>query len=53
MIKKELGFGVVRIQDYSNNIHCYKVRDKNNILKLIYIFNGNIFLYTRKEQFKL
>jgi hypothetical protein len=53
MIKKELGFGVVRIQDSSNNTHCYRVRDKNNILKLISIFNGNIFLYTRKEQFKL
>jgi len=53
MIKKELGFGVVRIQDFSKNTHCYRVRDKNNILKLIFIFNGNIFFYSRKEQFKL
>lgn len=53
MIKKELGFGVVRVQDSSKNTHCYRVRDKNNILKLISIFNGNIFLDTRKEQFKL
>lgn len=53
MIKKELGFGVVRVQDSSNNTHYYRVRDKNNILKLISIFNGNIFLDTRKEQFKL
>lgn len=53
MIKKELGFGVVRVQYSSNNTHCYRVRDKNNILKLISIFNGNIFLDTRKEQFKL
>lgn len=53
MIKKELGFGVVRVQDSSNNTHCYRVRDKNNILKRISIFNGNIFLNTRKEQFKL
>ena len=52
-IKKELGFGVVRVQDSVNNTHCYRVRDKNNILKLISIFNGNIFLDNRKEQFKL
>ena len=53
MIKKELGFGVVRVQDSVRNTHCYRVRDKNNILKLISIFNGNIFLGSRKEQFKL
>jgi hypothetical protein len=53
MIKKELGFGVARVQDSSNNTHCYRVRDKKNILKLISIFNGNIFLETKKEQFKL
>lgn len=53
MIKKELGFGVVRVQDSVRNTHCYRVRDKNNILKLISIFNGNIFLDSRKEQFKL
>jgi hypothetical protein len=53
MIKKELGFGVVRIQDSIKNTHCYRVRDKKNILKLISIFNGNIFIYSRKEQFKL
>jgi len=53
MIKKNLGFGVVRVQDSVNNTHCYRVRDKNNIIKLISIFNGNIFLDSRKEQFKL
>jgi hypothetical protein len=53
MIKKKLGFGVVRIQDSIRNTHCYRVRDKNNILKLISIFNGNIFLNSRKEQFKV
>ncbi len=53
MIKKELGFGVVRVQDSVRNTHCYRVRDKNNLVKLISIFNGNIFLGTRKEQFKL
>ncbi len=53
MIKKELGFGVVRIQDSIRNTHCYRVRDKKNIVKLISIINGNIFLGSRKEQFKL
>jgi len=53
LIKKELGFGVVRVQDSVRNTHCYRVRDKNNLVKLISIFNGNIFLDTRKEQFKL
>ena len=52
-IKKELGFGVVRAQDSKNNTHCYIVYDKKNILKLISIFNGNIFLESKKEQFKL
>lgn len=52
-IKKELGFGVVRVQDSVRNTHCYRVRDKNNLVKLISIFNGKIFLDTRKEQFKL
>jgi hypothetical protein len=53
MIKKSLGFGIVRLQSYSNNIHCYRVRDKNNLLKIISIFNGNIFLDSRNSQFKL
>lgn len=51
VIKKKLGFGVVRVQDSMRNTHCYRVRDKNNILKLISVFNGNIFLDSRKEQF--
>jgi len=52
-IKKALGFGVVRIQDKSKNTHCFRVRDKGGLIKLINIFNGNIFLTNRKEQFKL
>lgn len=52
-IKKELGFGVVRAQNSKNKTHCYIVYDKKNILKLISIFNGNIFLDSKKEQFKL
>lgn len=52
-IKKELGFGVVRAQNSKNKTHCYIVYDIKNILKLISIFNGNIFLDSKKEQFKL
>jgi len=52
-IKKELGFGTVSIQDKNNKTHHYRVRDKNNILKIINIFNGNLFLTSKKEQFKL
>ena len=52
-IKKELGFGIVRAQGSKNNTHCYIVYEIKNILKLIAIFNGNIFLESKKEQFKL
>jgi hypothetical protein len=52
MIKKELGFGIYRVQDYIKDTHCYRIRDMNNILKLISILNGNMFLDSRKEKFK-
>jgi hypothetical protein len=52
-IKKSLGFGVVRIQDKTNNTHCFRVRDKDGLFKVISILNGNIFLSSRQEQFKL
>lgn len=50
-IKKTLGFGVVRVQDKKNNTHCFRVRDKEGLSKIISVINGNIFLETRKEQF--
>ena len=52
-IKKSLGFGVVRLQDKNNKTHCFRVRDKEGLLKIISIFNGNIFLDTRNKQFRL
>jgi hypothetical protein len=52
-IKKNLGFGVVRPQDKNNKTHCFRVRDKQGLFKIISIFNGNIFMETRKTQFKL
>jgi Proton-conducting membrane transporter/NADH-Ubiquinone oxidoreductase (complex I), chain 5 N-terminus/LAGLIDADG endonuclease len=52
-IKRNLGFGVVRLQDKNNKTHCFRVRDKQGLLKIISVFNGNIFMETRKAQFKL
>jgi len=43
----------VRIQDKIKNNHCYKVKDKNGLLKLISIINGNLFFNSNKEQFNL
>ena len=51
-IKKELGFGSVSVQDKTNKTHRFRVRDKNNILKLIQIFNGNILTKHKSKQFK-
>jgi len=52
-IKKELGFGSVVVQDKINKTHHYRVRDKNNILKLINLFNGNILTKYKNNQFML
>ena len=52
-IKKNLGFGVVRVQDKTNKTHCFRIRDKEGLFKIISIFNGNIFLASRKIQFQL
>lgn len=52
-IKKELGFGSVSVQDKKNKTHHFRVRDKNNILKLIKIFNGNIITKYKFNQFKV
>nr|YP_009945107.1 LAGLIDADG endonuclease [Monilinia laxa]QYB19684.1 LAGLIDADG endonuclease [Monilinia fructicola]QOE17471.1 LAGLIDADG endonuclease [Monilinia laxa]QYB19809.1 LAGLIDADG endonuclease [Monilinia fructicola]QYB19891.1 LAGLIDADG endonuclease [Monilinia laxa]QYB19976.1 LAGLIDADG endonuclease [Monilinia laxa] len=52
-IKKQLGFGSVSLQDKVNKTHHFRVRDKNNILKLIQIFNGNILTKFKLNQFKL
>lgn len=52
-IKKELGFGSVSLQCKENKTHHFRIRDKNNILKIINIFNGNIITKNKKNQFKL
>ena len=52
-IKKTLGFGSVSKQDKISNTHHYRVRDKEGLLKIINIFNGNLQLNKRQLQFKL
>ena len=51
-IKEELGFGSVVKQCQKSNMHQYRVRDKENIGKIIEIFNGRLQLKKRKEQFE-
>jgi hypothetical protein len=50
-IKKQLGFGSVRVQDKLNNTHHFRVRDKDGLFKIIEIFNGRLFLKKRQMQF--
>ena len=51
-IKKELGFGSVSVQSKLNKTHQYRIRDKDNLLKIIKIFNGNLITKHKKSQFK-
>jgi len=44
---------LIRIQDKNSKTHCFRVRDREGLFKIISILNGNIFLATKKEQFKL
>lgn len=52
-IKKSLGFGSVSLQSELSNTHQYRVRDKNNLIKIINIFNGNLITKAKTAQFKL
>jgi hypothetical protein len=52
-IKKELGFGSVSVQDKKNKTHHFRVRDQKGILKIIEIFNGNLYTERKNNQFKL
>ena len=51
-IKKSLGIGTVSKQDKNNNIHHYRVRDKNGLLKIINLFNNNLYLNKTQNKFK-
>lgn len=48
-----MGFGSVSLQNKSSNTHQYRVRDKNNLIKIINIFNGNLITKAKIAQFKL
>lgn len=50
-IKKQLSFGSVKKQDKNNKTHHFRVRDKEGLLKIINIFNGNIYLNKNKIKF--
>jgi len=50
-IKKFLGFGSVSLQDRMNKTHLFRVRDQNNVRKLIYIFNGKLLTDKKRNQF--
>jgi hypothetical protein len=52
-IKKQLGFGSISVQDKNNKTHHFRVRDKEGFLKLINIFNGNLYTEKRINQFKI
>lgn len=51
-IKKTLGFGSVTKQDKTSNTHHFRVRDKEGLLQIINIFNGNFQLKHKQNQFK-
>ena len=51
-IKKKLGFGSVTKQDKTSNTHNFRVRDKEGLLQIINIFNGNFQLKHKQNQFK-
>lgn len=52
ILKKSLGFGVVRPQDSVSNTHCYRVRDQKGIFTLITIFNRWGVFFTKKSGFQ-
>jgi hypothetical protein len=51
-IKKSLGFGSVSVQSTTNKTHQFKVRDKDNLVKIINIFNGNLITKAKILQFE-
>jgi hypothetical protein len=52
LIKKVLTFGSVTIQSKLDNTHQYRVRDKESLMKIINIFNGNLITKAKIDQFK-
>ena len=52
MIKESLGFGSVSILSKLNKTHQYRIKDKDNLIKIINIFNGNLITKAKIIQFK-
>lgn len=52
-IKKNLGFGIViKYKQHNQVYYRYSVSDIENIIRLIYIFNGNLILEKVQNRFK-
>lgn len=51
-VKSTLGFGSVVKQSEVSNTHQYRIRDREGLLKIIEILNGNIQLKKRQEGFR-
>ncbi len=49
-IKQQLGFGSIYKQ--GKNSHRYTVQDKVNLIRLIYLFNGNLIFSKKQQQFR-
>lgn len=50
-VRQLLGFGRVVQQDAQNNTWRFCVRDRNNLRKLIFLFNGNLVLEKNYKRF--
>lgn len=50
-IKKSLGFGSVSVQSNISNTHQFRIIDKNDLIKIINIFNGNLITKAKIVQF--
>jgi len=47
-----LGLGSVTKQDKNSNTHHFRVRDKEGLLEIINIFNGNLQVKHKQTQFE-
>lgn len=50
-IRKILGFGAVSEQDSLNNTWRFRVRDRENLQRIIHLFNGNLVLEKNCKRF--
>lgn len=52
-VKKTLGFGSVTVQSKQSKTHQYRIRNKDHLIEIINIFNGNLITKAKIAQFKL